>query len=130
MKQFFFAFLCAAGVMLPLDFIWLYTASSTYKGQMGVIMLDTPRLAPAFAFYIIYAAGVAFFAIMPNLQGGTVWSAAGYGAALGLVAYGTYDATNHATLKDFPASIMIMDWTWGVILSAIAGGLGWKLMNW
>jgi uncharacterized membrane protein len=130
MRQFLLSFICTAGIMFPLDFIWLYTASGIYKAQMGGIMLEQPRILPAIAFYLIYAAGVAFFAIMPNLNGGTFWTAAGYGAALGLVAYGTYDATNHATLKDFSANIMIMDWTWGTFLTAITAGCGWKLMSW
>ncbi len=57
-------------------------------------------------------------------------TAAMYGAALGLVAYGTYDATNYATLKDFPLSITIMDWIWMTFLSATTAALAWLSMRW
>ncbi len=130
MKQFLYSTLCAAIIMLPLDFLWLWSMNSFYKSQIGSIMLDQPRIPPAVAFYLIYVAAIAFLAIMPNLSTGTIWSAAGYGAVLGLAAYGTYDGTNHATLRDFSSTIMFVDWTWGTILTAITSALGWKLMTW
>lgn len=89
-----------------------------------------PRLIPAALFYLTFAAGLAFFAVMPNLAGGSLVSAASYGAGLGFVAYGTYDATNHATLKDFPLSITVIDWSWGTALSATTAALAWLAMSW
>jgi uncharacterized membrane protein len=129
-RQLCFASLAAAVVMFPLDFIWLRTMRPFYESQMGSIMLSQPRIAAAVLFYLVYAVGIAFLAILPNLGSGTIWTAAGYGAALGLVAYGTYDATNYATLKDFPLSIMIVDWTWGTVLTAFVAAAGWRLMTW
>ncbi len=129
MRQFLLTTLCAAGVMLPLDFIWLWSAGGFYKSQMGPILLTQPRLGAAALFYVIYAGGVAFLAIMPNLATGTIWTAAGYGAVLGLVAYGTYDATNYAVLKDFPLTVMMVDWLWGTCLTAFTAAAGWKLMT-
>jgi uncharacterized membrane protein len=129
-RQIAFATVAAAAVMFPLDFLWLRTMRPFYESQMGNIMLAEPRIAAAVLFYLIYAVGIAFFAIMPNLTTGTIWSAAAYGAALGLVAYGTYDATNYATLKDFPIKIMIVDWTWGTVLTAFVAAIGWHLVKW
>jgi uncharacterized membrane protein len=129
-RQLAFATLAAAIVMFPLDFLWLRTMRPFYESQMGSIMLLEPRVAAAVAFYLIYAVGIAFFAILPNLGSGTIWRAAGYGAALGLMAYGTYDATNYATLKDFPLSIMIVDWTWGTVLTAVVAAAGWRIVSW
>jgi uncharacterized membrane protein len=129
-RQLLFATLAAAVVMFPLDFLWLRTMRPFYESQMGSIMLTEPRIAAAVLFYVVYAVGIGFFAILPNLGSGTFWTAAGYGAALGLVAYGTYDATNYATLKDFPLSVMIVDWAWGTTLTAIVAAAGWRLMTW
>jgi uncharacterized membrane protein len=129
-RQLAFATLAAAIVMFPLDFLWLRTMRPFYESQMGSIMLPEPRVAAAVAFYLVYAVGIAFFAILPNLGSGTIWRAAGYGAALGLMAYGTYDATNYATLKDFPLSIMIVDWTWGTVLTAVVAAAGWRIVSW
>jgi uncharacterized membrane protein len=128
-KQVALATIAAAIVMFPLDFLWLRTMRPFYESHMGNILLAEPRIAAAILFYLVYAGGVAFLAIVPNLETGTFWSAAGYGAVLGLVAYGTYDATNYATLKDFPATVMIVDWLWGTSLTAVVAALGWSLMN-
>ncbi len=130
LRQLAFATLAASVVMFPLDFLWLRTMRPFYESQMGSILLAEPRIAAAVLFYLVYAAGVAFFAIMPNLTTGTIWSAAAYGAALGLVAYGTYDATNYSTLKDFPLTIMLVDWTWGTVLTSFVAAVGWRLMQW
>ena len=124
------ASVAAVIVMFPLDFLWLRTMRPFYESRMGSIMLSEPRLAAAVLFYLMYAVGVAFFAILPNLGSGTTWTAASYGAALGFIAYGTYDATNYATLKDFPVSVMIVDWTWGTVLTATVAAVGWRLMTW
>ncbi len=129
MRQLILATIAAAVVMFPLDFLWLRTMRPFYESQMGSIMLSEPRIAAALLFYAVYAVGIALFAIQPNLGTGTVWSAAVYGAVLGLVAYGTYDATNYATLKDFPAIVMIVDWTWGTVLTAVVAAAGWALMK-
>ncbi len=120
----------AAVVMFPLDFLWLRGMRPFYESRMGSIMLAEPRLAAAVLFYLIYAVGIAFFAILPNLGNGSIWSAAGYGAALGVIAYGTYDATNYATLKDFPVSVMIVDWTWGTVLTSVTAAAGWRIITW
>ena len=129
-RQLAFSAIAAAVVMFPLDFLWLRTMRPFYESHMGSIMLSEPRIAAAVVFYLVYAAGIAFFAILPNLGSGTIWSAAGYGAALGLVAYGTYDATNYATLKDFPVSVMVVDWTWGTVLTATVAAAGWRVVSW
>jgi uncharacterized membrane protein len=55
---------------------------------------------------------------------GSMSRALGLGALLGLVAYGTYDLTNHATLRDWPLSLTIADMAWGSFvtsMSALAG---------
>ncbi len=69
-RQTLFATLAAAAVMFPLDFLWLRTMRPFYESQMGSILLAEPRIAAAVLFYTIYAAGVAFFAIQPNLAAG------------------------------------------------------------
>lgn len=46
------------------------------------------------------------------------------GALLGLLAYGTYDMTNMATLRDWPVAMSVVDMAWGCLLtfvSAVAG---------
>jgi len=41
------------------------------------------------------------------------------GALLGLIAYGTYNLTNHATIKGWPLTMTIVDMSWGTLATAI-----------
>ena len=41
------------------------------------------------------------------------------GALLGLAAYGAYDLTNQATLKNWPLSITIVDMLWGTLATGL-----------
>jgi len=68
-------------------------------------------------FYLIYIAGIIFFAVYPALSGGTVHKAFVLGALLGFFAYATYDLTNLATLKDWPLTMVVVDMVWGTLLT-------------
>lgn len=129
MRMFLISAAVTAAILLPLDFLWLRTMRPFYEAQMGGLLLPQPRMLAAIAFYVVYAGGLAFFAVWPNLSGGTLLKAASLGAALGFIAYGTYDATNYATLKDFPLKVMLVDWTWGTTLSAISAGAAWLVLS-
>jgi uncharacterized membrane protein len=47
-----------------------------------------------------------------------------YGAAVGFMAYATYDLTNQSTLKNWSTALTIADLIWGTVLSAVASGAG------
>jgi uncharacterized membrane protein len=104
-----------------LDAIWLSTMTSRlYRREMPSLLLETPSWAPAVAFYLLYAVGVVLLVVRPALDGDwTLARAAGTGALLGLVAYGTYDLTNQATLRGWSALVTAVDLTWGATLTAV-----------
>ena len=60
----------------------------------------------------------------PALASGGLGSALGKGALLGLVAYGTYEATNYATLRGWSWQMVAVDVTWGTVLTAACAGIG------
>ena len=64
------------------------------------------------------------FAVLPALEQGSLLRALWGGALLGLVAYGTYDMTNLATLKGWSSLVTIADMAWGMTVSAIAATAG------
>jgi uncharacterized membrane protein len=37
--------------------------------------------------------------------------------------YSTYDLTNHATLKKWPARVTIIDMVWGTLITSVVSGL-------
>lgn len=120
---------CAA-ILLLLDVIWLNAARRFYSGQLGDLLLDSPRLLPALGFYLIYALGVAVFAVRPNLAAEAVWPALGAGALLGFVAYATYDLTNYATLRGFPLTVALVDLAWGTLVTAVTASAAWFVLRW
>ena len=122
-------FLVVAAAFAIIDAIWLKTMNPFYRRQIGDLMADKPNLGYAVVFYVIYIAGIVFFALRPTLDGGSWLSAAGYGAALGAFAYATYDLTNAATLKTWPWQLVVVDILWGTALTALATLAGWLVFH-
>ena len=52
------------------------------------------------------------------------------GGLFGLFAYGTYDLTNLAVLRDWPLGLTFIDLVWGTFASAVAAGAGAALTRW
>ena len=77
----------------------------------------------AFAFYLLYIIGITFLVISPNLNGFQILKAFWMGGLFGLVAYGTYDLTNLATIKGWSLKVTIIDLFWGGILTAVVSSL-------
>ena len=68
--------------------------------------------------------GVLVLAQMPARNWrGAFWR----GAVFGLTAYGTYDLTNQATLRDWPTIVTIIDLAWGSTLTAVVAAAGHRL---
>lgn len=110
----------ALAIFLAVDVLWLkLVAAPMFRRQLGAIMLDDPRMEVAAAFYAVYVAGVVYFAAAPALAGGGAGQAALDGALFGLFCYGTYEATNLATLKGWTPRIAAIDTAWGAVVTAI-----------
>ncbi|MDO5741044.1 MAG: DUF2177 family protein [Ornithinimicrobium sp.] len=125
------AALAATGVAFGiLDGVWLGTvAKETYGGLLGDLMADPINVPAAAAFYLIYTAGVTHFATAPGVAERSVRKAALQGAALGFVAYSTFDLTSLAVLKDYPAGMVPIDIAWGTVASSIAAASATALVN-
>ena len=125
------AYVPTAIVFFGLDFVWLSTISSSfYRSRIGALLLDQPNLGVAGLFYLFYVAGIVHFAVLPAVNAGTWVTALINGALLGLVAYGTYDMTNLATLKNWSVSVSVVDMIWGVSLTAVAACCGYFVAAW
>jgi uncharacterized membrane protein len=124
--------LVAAVSFFVLDMLWLTKiAKRFYMANLGKMLLEKPRKGTAAGFYLLYVAGVVFFAIVPAVSQDSMAVAFGYGSLLGLMAYSTYDMTNYATLRNWPIIISVVDVCWGTLLTgmtAMAGFLGVKLI--
>lgn len=125
MKTYLIAYIATLIGFVAIDFVWLSTmADRLYRPTLGDMLAPQFRLAPALAFYLIYAAGLTFLAVRTGLISGSMVTAVIHGAAVGFVAYATYDLTNQSTLRNWSLLLTIADLIWGTVLSAAASGLG------
>ena len=125
-KQILLAYGIALLAILALDAVWLgLLMTATYQFYLGDLMLAQPGLIPAALFYLLYAFGLTVFGIVPALRAHSWQQAAYLCALLGLVAYGTYDLSNLATLKAWSPVLTAIDICWGALLSCIAGTLAY-----
>lgn len=132
LPQIAIAYLATALTFLALDAVWLGSmAERLYRPAIGHLMAERFAIAPAALFYVLYIGGIVFFAIAPALEARRpVLMALGHGALLGLVAYGTFDLTNQAVLKDWPWHVTLADLAWGSFVTAVAAAGGTAAAPW
>lgn len=119
------ACIATAVVFLGLDAIWLKTfIGPFFRKRIGHLMRDDPLLGVAGGFYLIYALGIVWFAVLPALDAGVVTPALYNGAFLGLLGYGTYEATSLSIMKDWRWSMLAVDIAWGIVVSAVSAAAG------
>lgn len=125
MKKRTVAYLSTLIVFVAIDFVWLsIMANLLYRPVLGDMLATEFRLVPAVLFYLIYAAGLTFFAVRPGLTTARYGTSLLYGGLLGFMAYGTYDLTNQATLANWSTTLTIADLIWGSALSAVSACVG------
>jgi len=114
------AYAVALLLMVALDGAWLgWLARRFYRAELGALMAESVRWVPAALFYLLYPLGLVALALHPLPVS---WFEAVLRCALvGLVAYGTYDLTNLATLRGWSLRLCIVDVAWGAFASALAG---------
>jgi len=131
MLKYLAGYLGAGLAFAAIDAVWLTTMTDRlYKPILGPILADKPDMKAAVAFYLIYIAGIVFFAISPALRDGGLARAALNGAVLGFIAYATYDLTNQATLNVWSSRLTLVDLAWGTVLTLSASSIGYLAARW
>lgn len=94
-----------------------------FKRHIGHLLLEDIRMGPAMAFYLAYIAGLLYLVSLPALKTGTAVILPA--AVLGALAYGTYEFTSYAIMKDWSPVMVATDVIWGTVLTALSawGGL-------
>ena len=112
-------YLTALFVFLAIDAIWLgFVAKGFYQKQIGVLMKTDINWVSAFLVYALFVLGLVIIVLMPSLHTKTTTEIFLLGALFGLVAYGVYDLTNLATLKNWTLVMTIVDMAWGALVGA------------
>jgi uncharacterized membrane protein len=118
--KYFKLYLVSLAAFLAIDMLWLgLVARSFYQQQLGFIMAPSPNWFVAIIFYLLFIVGILFFVVVPGLESGSLKATLLRAALFGLITYATYDLTNLATLKDWPALLSIVDMLWGTFLSVL-----------
>lgn len=122
-------YLATLVIFLAIDVVWLrLVALPLFERHIGSIMREKPDLAVAGGFYAFYGIGLVYFAASPGLAAGSPGVAFFNGGLLGLLAYGTYESTNMATLKGWAWPMVVTDTLWGGFLSGLSAALAvWAL---
>lgn len=122
MKRFLTAFVLTAICFSALDFVWLGTiAFDFYQSEIGPLLLPSPNWSAGLSFYLMYLIGICYFAVLPGIAAGSALKALVNGALFGLMAYGTYDLTNMATLSGWSWAVVAVDMAWGAFATGLTG---------
>ena len=125
MKLLISATLISALIFLIIDVIWLsFSVKSFYRPNIGHLLLDTPIMWAAILFYLIYVIGLAVVIIEPSLDYQNTQKFLIKAFMFGLVAYGTYNLTNMATIKGWSPNVVFVDMIWGGSLTTFSSYFG------
>ena len=128
MKRYVILYVATMLVMLPLDLLFLgLVAKSFFQSQVGDMLGDL-RPVPAVLFYLLYIVGILTF--VNGSPGASVQSSILYGALFGLFCYATFALTAMALLKHWTWPVVMVDISWGMIVTAAGASLGLLLANW
>ena len=120
MIKYFKLYLVSLAAFLAIDLLWLgLVARSFYHQYIGFLMAPSPNWFVAIIFYLLFIVGILFFVVVPGLESNSLKATLLRAALFGLITYATYDLTNLATLKDWPALLSIVDMLWGTLLSVL-----------
>ncbi len=124
MSKLLLPYLAIVATMMVLDLVWIGgIARPLYNRGIGHLMAEQPNFVAAAAFYLLFAAGLMAFVVLPRAAGD--WRmAAAWGALFGFMAYMTYDLTNLATLRDWPPGLSFIDTAWGCLATGLAATVG------
>jgi uncharacterized membrane protein len=127
-KRYFVLYLATLIVLVPIDFLFLgFVAKGFFASQVGD-MLGEIRLAPAVLFYLLYVVGILVFVSGPS--GATWQSTLPYGALFGVFCYATFELTSMSLLKHWTWPVVMLDVSWGAVVTAVSSTLGLLIANW
>ena len=110
---------------------WLgLVAKNFYAKHLGFLMAPNINWYAAIIFYLLFIAAVLVFVVIPGIQSNDLTTTLFKAAFFGLVTYATYDLTNLATMKDWPALVTIVDMIWGMVLTTVVSLAGFFIGKW
>jgi len=103
--------------LLGLDVLWLYFVAMKLFTKYLSHLAGKTQMIPAVLFYLFYTVGILILVVLPYKDDPK--KVFFMGALLGALAYGTYDLTNLATLRNWPLNFALLDISWGTLVTAV-----------
>lgn len=106
----------AAVILMGLDALYLGIRKESLRNQIQQVQQHAPmklRISGIIMCYVCLVVGWYYFILRPHKS---VWEA----ILFGLVIYGTYEATNWASLRDWQLDTLVVDTLWGGALFGIS----------
>lgn len=122
-------FVESAVTFLVLDAAWITQVATPWmKKSVPHLMANNLNILAAVAFYILYLSVLLILFIIPGLTHKVGYQTLAFQTFLfGFTAYATYDLTNLAVMKGYPASMAIADMVWGGLLTMVTALIIYKL---
>lgn len=122
----FILFVITTIIFLGIDVIGInQIIRPVFEAEAGHLLAENFKLAPAAVFYLFYVGGLLWFVSAPAMREGTSLSMVFLGGAiLGALAYGTFEFTSLAVLRDWTWKMVIVDTTWGAVLTGASATAG------
>ena len=112
-------YVSTAAIFLIVDAIMLtLVMKPLFARHIGPLMAEPIRFGPAAIFFAAYVAGLIYLVSLPALKTGAPVVIPA--AIIGAMAYGTYEFTSYAIMRDWHWSMVAADTTWGAVLTALA----------
>jgi uncharacterized membrane protein len=114
-----------AVIFFVIDAIGLrFLIKPVFERNVAHLFANPFRVVPAALFYLSYVIGLLWFVSVPALRAGDPVAALIGGVILGFMAYGTYEFTNYATLRDWSVEQVVADTLWGGVLTGLSAWAG------
>jgi uncharacterized membrane protein len=125
--NYLYAYFVALIIFLVVDAVWLkVVANKFFVTNLGHLMNPKTKLLYATLFYLFYPVSIAVFTVIPAES---AMNSAILGALLGFTAYSTYEFTNMAIIKDWPAKIVTLDIFWGSALTSVTSLITYLILT-
>lgn len=116
-------YFATAAVFLILDGLMLtFVMKPLFTRHIGALLIEPIRYGPAAVFYAAYVAGLIYLVSLPALKAGSPVLLPA--AIIGAMAYGTYEFTSYAILRDWHITMVATDVIWGTALTAFSAWAG------
>jgi uncharacterized membrane protein len=125
--NYLYAYFVALIIFLAVDAVWLkVVANKFFVTNLGYLMNPKTKLLYAGLFYLFYPVSIAIFTVIPAES---AMNSVILGALLGFTAYSTYEFTNMAIIKDWPAKIVTLDIFWGSALTSVTSLITYLILT-